>query len=211
MSRQYDQRARRNSPARSGLGHWIPLALTVAVATVGIAAWIWSERQDDDEDEGPGGYPVPRQGGPRPDPPDYGPLRPGETAYGTTARPEESSSYMARMSGALKRTPSPQQFIEGASRTVVAGVTAAGAVVGNALSSIREEDKHAYTDHKTWSEEAESRAVGPSSGPQRTLPSQGGGRRKTVAVVVSSDADNDGVDDGEDYEELHAVRLHTSY
>ena len=35
--------------SRSALGYWIPLALTVTAATVGLAAWIWSERDDVEE------------------------------------------------------------------------------------------------------------------------------------------------------------------
>lgn len=117
---------------------------------------------------------------------------------------------MARMSGALRRTPSPQQVFDGVSRTVVGGVAAAGAVVGSALSSIREEDRTAYKDHQRWSEEAELRRAGvePSSGPidmRSTESASGqtsrgpatGGKRKTVAIVVSaedtiSDFDEDG-------------------
>jgi hypothetical protein len=38
------------SGQRSTFGYWIPLALTVTAATVGIAAWIWSERSNDEED-----------------------------------------------------------------------------------------------------------------------------------------------------------------
>ena len=34
---------------RSPLGYWIPLALTVTAATVGLAAWIWSEREDSED------------------------------------------------------------------------------------------------------------------------------------------------------------------
>ena len=127
---------------------------------------------------------------------------------------------MARMSGALKRTPSPQQVFDGASRTVASGIAAAGAVVGSALSSIREEDKHAYTDHKTWSEEAESRQPGASPG---VVPSEGiemrsgsvpgvsatqrvpvsNGKRKTVAIVVSADTGMADFDEDEFHE--HAV------
>lgn len=39
-----------HSGQRSTFGYWIPLALTVTAATVGIAAWIWSERSDDEEE-----------------------------------------------------------------------------------------------------------------------------------------------------------------
>jgi hypothetical protein len=217
---RYERNARRQ-PAqsrRNGLSYWIPLAITVTVATVGIAAWIWSERNDDEEDtQGPRrpDYGRNQDGSVRTGPPSYADVRPGEVAYGTTPqRPEESQSYMARMSGALRRTPSPQQFMEGASRTVVAGVAAAGAVVGSALSSIREEDKNAYKDHKTWSEEAESRlagaAPGASSGIEMRSASEvggaaaappksvGNGRRKTVAIVVSADTNNDGMMDEDD-------------
>jgi hypothetical protein len=124
--------------------------------------------------------------------------------------------------------------MEGASRTVVAGVAAAGAVVGSALSSIREEDKNAYKDHETWSEEAESRKPGVSPGPSGgielrsasepgvpPMPRQpygsasepgtmqrvsvGNGRRKTVAIVVSADTHLDDIDEDEGSFHEHAV------
>ena len=243
---RYERSARRSQPASSRRGafsYWIPLAVTVTVATFGIAAWIWSERQDDEDDEPPPGDQVGPEFGRHPDgsirtgPPSYAgaDLRPGETGYGTTqAQPYETQSYMARMSGALRRTPSPQQFMEGASRSVVAGVAAAGAVVGSALSSIREEDKNAYKDHKTWSEEAESRLPGVSPGPPGGIelrsaselgmptvprapfasPSEpgttrrtavGSGRRKTVAIVVSADTSLDDIDEDEGSFHEHAV------
>jgi hypothetical protein len=227
---RYERTVRRSQPAPSRRGaftYWIPLAITVTVATFGIAAWIWSERQDDEDDEPPPGDQVRPDYGRNPNgsfqtgPPSYagGDLRPGETGYGTTqVRPDETQSYVARMSGALRRTPSPQQFMEGASRSVAAGVAAAGAVVGSALSSIREEDKNAYKDHRTWSEEAESRLPGVSPGPaggietrsasepgamQRAAVSNG--RRKTVAIVVSADTNLDDIDEDEGSFHEHAV------
>jgi hypothetical protein len=219
---RYERTARRpqSAPSRRGtFSYWLPLAFTVTVATVGIVAWIWSERNDD-EDElppppgGPGDNVYNRpdygrnpDGSVRTEPPSYADVRPGEVAYGTTqgSRPEEQQTYMARMSGALKRTPSPQQIYDGASRTVLGGIAAAGAVVGSALGSIREEDKNAYKDHRTWSEEAEGRAgVSPvppggiemrsasEAGVQPTPRAQvGNGKRKTVAIVVSADTSND--------------------
>lgn len=243
---RYERTARRSQPASSRRGtftYWIPLAITVTVATVGIAAWIWSERQDNEDDEPPPGDQVRPDYGRNPDgsfrtgPPSYagGDLRPGEAGYGTTqVRPEETQSYMARMSGALRRTPSPQQFMEGASRSVAAGVAAAGAVVGSALSSIREEDKNAYKDHRTWSEEAESRLPGASPGPSggnelrsasepgvsslprapygstsepgtMQRPSVSNSRRKTVAIVVSADTSLDDIDVDEGSFHEHAV------
>jgi hypothetical protein len=191
----------------------VPLLLTVTVATIGLAAWIWSERYSDDEDEDDDRT-EPRLDGSQP-PTVYRDSPPGNVAYKTDVRPtEETSGYIARMSGALRRAPSPQQILDSTSRTVVAGVAAAGAVVGSALSSIREEDKNAYKDHKTWEEEAEARkaisssstALASSSMHSQKMPvSQETGRRKTVAVVVSADADGDGMDDGEDYMQEHAV------
>lgn len=203
---------------------------------------MWSERNDDDEDQLPppppqGGDAVYQDYGRNPDgsirtgPPSYADVRPGEVAYGTTQQTtqqtaQESQSYVARMSGALGRAPSPQQIFDGASRSVVAGVAAAGAVVGSALSSIREEDKNAYKDHRTWSEEAEARAAGvsPGPGPERgiemrsgsepgvaaTRVPQGNGKRKTVVIVVSADTHVDDMDDGEGAFHEHAVGSFTS-
>lgn len=214
-----DRPGRRN---RGAVGPWVPLIMTVAVATIGFAAWVWSER-DNDEDEDDHhrrrcrgeekNYPPPA--------PSYSTeVRPGEQGYSTVSRSvpiDDNSSYVARMSGALKRTPSPQQFLEGASRTVSAGITAAGAAVGNALSSIREEDKNAYKDHKTWSEEAEARKTSgpavPATAKSVAKAVASSGKKTKVAVVVSADADLDGVDDGLDYSQTHAVSvlLHFSY
>ncbi|KAH8819218.1 hypothetical protein F5884DRAFT_759952 [Xylogone sp. PMI_703] len=229
---RYERSSRRSqgSSRRGTLSFWVPLVVTVTAATIGIAAWIWSERHDEDEDDrrdrpvGPG-EPMPDygrnpDGTPRTGPPSYGDLRQGEIGYGTTPRerPEEPTAYGARMAGALRRTPSPQQFFDTAAKTVSAGVASAGAFIGNALSAIREEDKIAYTDHKTWSEEVEARRPGPvpsrSSGPiemrsatdspnlqQKTAPTTGQGRRKTVAVVVSADTHvHDTYDDDSFYE-----------
>lgn len=218
MSSSYDRYERnvRRQSARNGLTYWIPLVLTVTVATVGIAAWIWSERSDDDEDgpredRGQAPYGRNQDGSVRTGPPSYADVRPGEVAYGTTPqRQDESQGYMARMSGALRRTPSPQQFMEGATRSVAAGVAAAGAVVGSALSSIREEDKNAYRDHETWSEEVDTqrREKSSGSGELRSVDEAGiasgprvpvdNGKRKTVAIVVSADINEDGQMDEDD-------------
>jgi hypothetical protein len=181
----------------------------------------------------PSGYPpVPGEpygrnpdGSIRTGPPSYAEVRPGEVAYGTVEH-QQPQSYIAQMSGALggamRRTPSPQQFIDGATRSVAAGVAAAGAAVGSvgALFSIKEEN--AYTDHKTWSEEAEVRR--PGAGPDvpgRSVEKRSGNktgssiasgtasgnRRRTVAVVISADSEHhDGLGDEDNFHE-HAVRI----
>ncbi|KAJ5493694.1 hypothetical protein N7463_009781 [Penicillium fimorum] len=221
MSFPQDPRRRRggagtgfsSTGGRTAIGYWLPLALTAGIATISIAAWIWSERNDDeDEDDRPhgDGRPYPPPVGPGSDypPPSYatgdyarstGPeVLPGDASY--------DHSMMARMQGALRRTPSPQQIFDGASKRVVAGVTAAGAFVGGALTSIREDNKGEgdYEDHSRWSEEAQTRAhersqqgaVAPTmSGGLPSRPANTGNKnKKTVAIVVSSvtSADPDG-------------------
>lgn len=223
---RYDRQRRQtygSSTRRSALGYWVPLALTVTIATVGLAAWIWSERRDDDEED------YDRGGGhgdgqpPSPTPGDGV----GDAAEAPYARGEDPS-MMARMSGALRRTPSPQQIFDGASRKVAAGVAAAGAVVGGALSSIREEDKGDFEDHSRWSEEAESRSngadtrkqpdtraldsstavAGPSRQPATAVKRSGGTRRKTVAIVISAESSHESdTQDDPEYHQEHAVML----
>ncbi|KIH90788.1 hypothetical protein SPBR_00608 [Sporothrix brasiliensis 5110] len=46
MSDRYD-----NSRRRGALNHWVPLVLTLTIATAGIAAWAWSQRNHDDDYE----------------------------------------------------------------------------------------------------------------------------------------------------------------
>ncbi|KAI4170219.1 MAG: hypothetical protein LQ343_005102 [Gyalolechia ehrenbergii] len=203
MSYSYDRYERRRTSAgasrRNALGYWIPLAVTVTVATVGLAAWVWSERRDHDDDD----YYDDRKDGDR-SPPEYREVGPGGVPYQPSGGGPQmhDESFMTRMSGAIRRTPSPQQIFDGASRRVAAGVSAAGAAMGGALSAIREEDRRDFEDHSRWSEEAETR---PTTATAPTRPDQpsveasmsvgvsgsgtanGRKKRKTVAVVVSAD------------------------
>jgi len=222
MSTSYETSRRRQvygaSAGRSTLGYWVPLALTVTVATVGLVAWIWKERSENEELE------FDRKGGGRP-PPGYGDAGPGQQphARGPEGQPVEDASVLARMSGALRRTPSPQQILDGASRRVAAGVAAAGAAVGGALSSIREEDKIDFEDHSRWSEEAQARAsrtttVQPGPAPRGQLTTEPssrqpltprtGDKRKAVAIVISAETQNHHEGEGEpSYFQEHAVSL----
>ena len=134
----------------------------------------------------------------------------------------EDASVLGRVSGALRRTPSPQQFFNEASRRVAAGFAATGAAVGGALSSITEEDKGHYEDHTRWSEEAAARAnlsrtqsgqydgarqLGSTSQPQVPLSGKRtGDKRKAVAIVVSAERKHHGNHEEEvQYIQTHAV------
>lgn len=249
---RYESRRRQTAGSRSTWGHWIPLAITVTIATAGIAAWVWNERKDDDDDEndhyppqhptteaatgsfqgpppdasyGPGGPPPDGYG---PPPGQYPPM--GPTSFSSVPpvqppypgapgqRSVEEESIVSRMSGALRRTPSPQQIIDGASKRVAAGVAAAGAVVGGALASITEEGKGDYEDHSRWSEEADSqngstrRRKGPelrdteamAAAGQASAGSKTSGGKKTVAIVVSAVTDHEFEEDA-GYHQEHAV------
>ncbi len=204
MSYSYERVDRRSRTAggggygasgrRSTLGYWVPLVMTVTVATIGLAAWIWSEREDDEDDtseeeKNPGGVPPPGYAsmsgglppGPGPSgfqgPPPTGPIGPGgfegppmppsrlgyegeARSAGAETQMQDDGTLMSKMSGALKRTPSPQQSYDWASKKVAAGVAAAGAMVGGALTTIREGSQDDYEDHERWSEEADSRDNG---------------------------------------------------
>ncbi|KAL8869435.1 MAG: hypothetical protein Q9198_007887 [Flavoplaca austrocitrina] len=223
MSYSYDRyessRRRTSAASRSALGYWIPLAVTVTVATAGLAAWIWSERKDHDDDD----YYDDRKRGTRP-PPDDQELGPGGVPYqpGNAGPQMQDDSFVGRVQGAIRRTPSPQQIFDGASRRVVAGVTAAGAAVGGALSAIKEEDRRDFEDHSRWSEEAETRATTATAsaphdlraieatmsvGPTQSSASKGAKKRKTVAVVVSADTGHHDPGEEVSYIQEHASIL----
>ncbi|KAM3552855.1 hypothetical protein ARSEF4850_007186 [Beauveria asiatica] len=189
-----------NDRRRGVWSHWVPLVVTVTIASAGLVAWAFSQRKEDhpsfdqehehlDYENADYGDNLPygatsRGPGPRPGPDSqprsgYGaPPRHPDDAYGTQAE-ASGSNWGARVSGALRRTPSPQQFFDSTGKTITAGVAAAGAAIGKTLASIREEDKYP-DDSRVWSEEADAKKErGPVSGDKR---------RRTVAVVVSADS-----------------------
>ncbi|KAL4873798.1 hypothetical protein BDV12DRAFT_53270 [Aspergillus spectabilis] len=211
MSRSQDARHRRvgtgfsSSGQRTVMGYWVPLALTVGIAAIGVAAWVWTERNEEDDENdrdhprdgdqpparGPGGVSFPRS-----EYDDHYAQTTGADVHGNT---QEDASMMARMQGALRRTPSPQQIFDGASKRVAAGVAAAGAFVGGALTSIREENRGDFEDHSRWSEEMESRnqqrnqpdTTTAGLPPTRSVaggPATADKKRKTVVIVVSSES-----------------------
>jgi hypothetical protein len=221
-----------NRRRRGVLSHWVPLVLTVTVATVGLAAWVWSQRRDEDDerhdanvsanaaayhdlDYNNADYGDNPPYGKNDDRPSHapGPLTADSTGvYSTAPAPapgvepsvtgQSDASWGNRMSGALRRAPSPQQIISNTSKTVAAGVAAAGAAVGSALATIREDDKAATAAHEAWAQEADAKRNSPplasgALGGTSTGGKKDGKKRKVVAVVVSADthiedADEDG-------------------
>jgi hypothetical protein len=251
MSRSFKQSrydTRRTTGSRSSrttIGYWVPLAVTVTLAAGGLAAWVWSAREDhettnssssDDEDLS---YGEEARSGGRDNgrkPPSYGvsegvvpgiPTDAGDAGdIGVEGGFVDSIGRGARE--VLRRTPSPQQAFDSVRKMGVAGVVAAGAVVGRGLSAIREEGsershserragEEGFSDHERWSEEAEkihnneessrSAVVGGNS----KLPA--GARKKTVAVVVSAEVmlENLRDDDSGKYHSEHAVRMHRPF
>ena len=214
MSFPYAQDARRRrlgagagfSPSgrRTFMGYWVPLAVTVGIATAGVAAWIWSERSDEEEENNEDQH----GDGPRDD--DHGETNDGFSTRGPPGTEEEEldlddAGMVARMHNTLRRTPSPQQIFDGASKRVAAGVAAAGAFVGG-LASIREENRGDFEDHSRWSEEMQSRAsereeadIPPTmSGALPTRLTAGAPfdkKKRSVAIVVSSVSSQHGPED----------------
>jgi hypothetical protein len=120
-------------------------------------------------------------------PPEQGRQRDQNYPAGAPETAEGAAGWGSRMSSAFTSNPG---------KTVAAGVAAAGAAVGKALASIREEDKPEH-ESNPWPEEREIRR---EKGPAPSQPIQ---RRKTVAIVIS--ADSQFTDDDDDIAHEHAV------
>ncbi|KAF2274770.1 uncharacterized protein EI97DRAFT_434996 [Westerdykella ornata] len=198
MSFSYDRYDRYNrydrrqaAQRRTTLGYWVPLILTVTVATAGLAAWVWSERRDDEDDSS--------------DDADlsYGEERDPRNPAASQGTTREDDSLVSRVQGVIRRTPSPQQLFDSVSKKTAAGVAAAGAAAGAMLASIREEDRDDFGDHSRWSEEAALRRNVQAQSSQSTTAvetqaksfaasvrggPQSAQRRKTVAIVVSAES-----------------------
>lgn len=137
----------------------------------------------------------------------------------------DDNTFIGRMTGAIKRTPSPQQFFDSASKQVMGGLAAAGSALGSIMEVDsnadrdeyrRHDDRDGFSDHERWSEEADERqritAVEAESGKRveaaRSAREEKGKSKskRTVAIVVSSDYDaGDEFDDGAFHTE-HGVR-----
>ncbi|KAL1651569.1 hypothetical protein SLS61_005522 [Didymella pomorum] len=224
MSFNYDRYDRRQpaTRTRSTFGYWVPLVLTVTVATAGLAAWVWSERRDDEdessEDDNLSYGEESDRKTPRNAHNNNAPLNRDST--GLSQGVVGQDDLMSRVQGVIRRTPSPQQVFDTVSKKTAAGWAAAGA----ALASIREEDKDdAYGDHSRWSEEAAIRRNVEAQSAQsnsavdeqarafaasvRGSGSNTGGKRKTVVLVVSAESLMDAHDDDGSYRSENATIL----
>jgi hypothetical protein len=214
MSGSYDSRSRPAGHRRSLFGFWVPITVTVTLAAGGLAAWVFRARDDhettsvssDDENLSYGAEDTDRNvpGG---RPPSYG------VSEGVERREGEDSTIVGRVQGIMRRTPSPQQVLDGARKGVVAGVAAVGGMVGGALSSIREDrEEGGFEDHERWRREDETNVSSTAVGANREVRSSKGtgtgGKRRTVAVVISADeGDVRPLTDEEDgWKAEHAVR-----
>ncbi|KAK4077044.1 uncharacterized protein Triagg1_4011 [Trichoderma aggressivum f. europaeum] len=203
MSPPYDNHG--SSRRRGVWSHWVPLAITLTVATAGLAAWVWSQRKETVEDHAEAEPDLDYENADYGENPAYGaensrlappPQQAQRDGYATGAEMAEGNpaGWGTRVTSAF--TSQPQQFFDSTGKTVAAGVAAAGAAVGKALASIREEDR---PEHETgaWPEERELKR---EKGPAPSLR-----KRKTVAIVIS--ADSQFTDDDDDIAHEHASIL----
>ncbi|KAK1778497.1 hypothetical protein QBC45DRAFT_353141 [Copromyces sp. CBS 386.78] len=204
-----------NRRRNGALGTWVPLVVTAAVATVSVAAWIWSQRKDQSEQHETNStfQDLDYENADYGDNPPYGAS--GEGRLKPPAPSPNAQAQQQAEGGAwgLRRTPSPADFFNSAKRQVAAGVTAAGAAVGTALSAIREEDslRSEFADDETWSDPDAKKQVenattsrndtplvqpttitAPVTAPATattttTAASNKNQRRKKVAIIVSAD------------------------
>lgn len=187
--------------------------------------------------------PPPAQSGP-PAPPPPG----GESAsyYNATSetrdvntqysQQQDGATWYDRVAGVVKRTPSPQQFFDTASKGVTAGMAAAGAALGSIMEGgsddelnqrrqssrtkerrNRTEERDGFSDHERWSEEAddpqrvgvvEAESEKRAKAARSVRNEQGKGRAKrAVAVVVSADTADFEHDMSAGYTTEHAVSI----
>lgn len=185
---RYDAARRRQArPGRSALGYWVPLVVTVTIATAGLAAWIWSERQQDDDDDDDNDQRDDLEDDKYDHPLDY-----PEDLPDQQAEPRDEG-FLARMTG---RTPSPQQFFDRTGQRIRAAVGLSGE------GRQEERAEPAFSDSEHWNEEAESKRS------QQTTSSRpvGNKAKRTIAIVLSADTDNQ-QDDEASYRTEHAVSL----
>jgi hypothetical protein len=189
MDRYDTARRRQARPGRSALGYWLPLVVTVTIATAGLAAWIWSERQHDSDDDDND-----RHDDAHDDTYDH-PIDYPEDIPNTREQAPDSGDqgFLSRVTG---RTPSPQQFFDNAGQRIRSAVGLSGS---SAAGRQEEGGEPAFSDNEHWNEEAEtkrSQRLSPSTHPTN--------KSKRTVVVVLNGQDSE---DGNVHDTEHAVSL----
>jgi hypothetical protein len=207
---RYDSRSRPVAGHRRSLfGFWVPITITVTLAAGGLAAWVFRARDEhettsvssDDENLSYGADDTDRIT-PKPSSGSGGAIATTAAAAAGASQNvsegveehDEDSTIVGRVQGMMRRTPSPQQVLDGARKGVVAGVAAVGGMVGGALSSIREDrEEGAYEDHERWRRDEATATTTTAAGVGRAAVSDGqkgsapGGKRRTIAIVISAE------------------------
>lgn len=143
-------------------------------------------------------------------------------ASSTTTRNVSERNDASFLGRVMRRTPSPQQFFDNASKQVMGGVAAAGKALGSIMEvdsrdqseeRRRLDDREGFSDHERWSEEAEDRQRiktverDTETGKRgSTRSDKGKGRAKrTVAIVVSADVEDHDTSDEDAFHTEHGV------
>ncbi|KAK6006975.1 hypothetical protein QM012_005983 [Aureobasidium pullulans] len=177
MDRYDAARRRQVRPGRSALGYWLPLVVTVTIATAGLAAWIWSERQQDEDDDDND-----RHDNPEDDKYDHPLEYPDDVPhFQDQVSDSRDQGFLARMTA---RTPSPQQFFDSAGQRIRSAVGISGYTVAERQ---QEGPDPAFSDNEHWNEEAETKRS------QRPAPSNHATNKpkRTVAIVLNGEDQND--------------------
>jgi hypothetical protein len=178
MDRYDTARRRQARPGRSALGYWLPLVVTVTIATAGLAAWIWSERQHDNDDDDND-----RHDDAEDDTYDH-PIDYPEDIPDTREQVPDSGDqgFLSRVTG---RTPSPQQFFDTAGQRLRSAVGLSGP---STAGRQEEGGEPAFSDNEHWNEEAETkRSQRLTSSNNPTTKS-----KRTVVVVLNGEESEDG-------------------
>ncbi|KAI5238353.1 hypothetical protein E4T43_07470 [Aureobasidium subglaciale] len=190
MDRYDAARRRQVRPGRSTLGYWIPLVVTVTIATAGLAAWIWSERQQDDDDDNA------RHDDSDDDKYDHPLDYPEDLTDDQYDTPEaRDEGFLARVTG---RTPPPQQLFDNAGQRIRSAVGLSDQSTGRGQE---ERGEPAFSDNEHWNEEAESKRTQRPASQSTTNKS-----RRSVVIVLNAD-DREHEQDSSAYITEHASIL----
>ena len=190
MDRYDTARRRQTRPGRSALGYWLPLVVTVTIATAGLAAWIWSERQHDNDDDDND-----RQDDTEDDTYDHPLDYPEDIPEMREQAPDSSDhGFLSRVAG---RTPSPQRFFDNAGQRIRSAVGLSGS---GAAGKQEERGDPAFSDNEHWNEEAETKRSQRATSSSHAVNNKS---KRTVVIVLNGDESEDApINDTE-----HAVSL----